>query len=225
MLTDLKFECDGLASEWDGFEALRNSLRDGMPLMAGTLGEFTVARAVQNVELLLPVLARSVACKHRRPEVEPLREQVACFMNLCQREASDSEVDDLAWELRKMLTFLKRKTQREEVSTDFQLQLIFLGKYHGLKDSGLQKIFCKCGLNSMGLAEIKGTAYPYILHSFIDATEVYDFQELCLVLNPALQASVLHSLHASKLLFPYRHVCPPHHIGCRNPLSFSPSAT
>ena len=63
-MTTLRFDCDGLASEWEGFEGLRNAMRAGSPLVSGSLGDFTVARVVQNIELLVPVLARSVACKH-----------------------------------------------------------------------------------------------------------------------------------------------------------------
>ena len=118
-MTTLRFDCDGLASEWEGFEGLRNAMRAGSPLVSGSLGDFTVARVVQNIELLVPVLARSVACKHKRPEVEELREQISVFLNLCQRKTADNDVDDWAWELRKMLTFVKRKVQREEVGTVF----------------------------------------------------------------------------------------------------------
>ena len=118
-MTTLRFDCDGLASKWEGFEGLRNAMRAGSPLVSGSLGDFTVARVVQNIELLVPVLARSVACKHKRPEVEELREQISVFLNLCQRKTADNDVDDWAWELRKMLTFVKRKVQREEVSTVF----------------------------------------------------------------------------------------------------------
>ena len=87
--------------------------------MKGTLGEFSVARCVMNVDTLTPLLIRSVACQHRRPEIEGLREQIAGVLQAHQRGAAESNVDDWAWELRKLLTFMKRKAARREVSTAF----------------------------------------------------------------------------------------------------------
>ena len=92
--------------------------------MSGSLGEFTVKRAVENAEVLMPVLTRSHACGHKRPEVDYLREEISETLQLCQRSASESDVDDWAWEVRKLLTFCKRKCQRQEVSTVFRLHFI-----------------------------------------------------------------------------------------------------
>eukprot|EP00439_Symbiodinium_sp_Y106_P065119 s934_g10.t1 len=114
-----KLDCSGLAQEWGSSEPLRATLRAGGPFLAGSLGDFSVSRCVKNTEALVPLLARSHACNHMRPEVEMLREQISTLLGLCQRTASDSEVDDWAWEIRKMLTFMKRKVQRHEVSTAF----------------------------------------------------------------------------------------------------------
>ena len=41
-----------------------------VPFLAGSLGDFSVSRCVKNTEALVPLLARSHACNHMRPEVE-----------------------------------------------------------------------------------------------------------------------------------------------------------
>ncbi|CAE7215863.1 unnamed protein product [Symbiodinium sp. CCMP2456] len=117
-MTNGKFDCSGLAQEWDSSEPLRAGLRAGGPFLTGSLGDFSVSRCVKNTEALVPLLARSHACNHQRPEVERLREQISTLLGLCQRSGSESEVDDWAWEIRKMLTFMKRKCQRQEELVD-----------------------------------------------------------------------------------------------------------
>ena len=46
-----KFDCSGLAKEWESAEPLRNVLRGGGNFLSGSLGEFTVKRAVENAEV------------------------------------------------------------------------------------------------------------------------------------------------------------------------------
>ena len=113
-----RFDAAGLAKDWDESETLRQRLRDGENLLAGTMFEYSIARCCLNVDLLSPLLIRSTACGHKRPEVDGLRDEVSTFLNLNHRgDAGDEEVDDAAWDLRKLLTFVKRKAQRKEVST------------------------------------------------------------------------------------------------------------
>ncbi|CAE7773798.1 unnamed protein product [Symbiodinium microadriaticum] len=114
-----KFDAEGLRDEWDKIEGIRLRLRRGKPLLAGTMSEYTISRCVENTEVLTPVLLRSVACDHKRPEVELLREEIENLLMMNQREFSESHIDDMAWEVRKLLTFVKRKAQRQEVP-DFQ---------------------------------------------------------------------------------------------------------
>ena len=112
-----KFETAKLREEWDAYEALRVRIRGGGTLLEGSLSDFSINRCVSNVDVLTPVILRSVACGHKRPEVEGFREEIEAFLRMHQREATESHIDDMAWEVRKLLTFCKRKTQRKEVST------------------------------------------------------------------------------------------------------------
>ena len=125
-----KFDAEGLRDEWDKIEGIRLRLRRGKPLLAGTMSEYTISRCVENTEVLTPVLLRSVACDHKRPEVELLREEIENLLMMNQREFSESHIDDMAWEVRKLLTFVKRKAQRQEVSLASQLNSVFLYVYN-----------------------------------------------------------------------------------------------
>ena len=113
-----KFDATGLSKEWDETENLRQRIRNGHPMLAGTMNEYSINRCCINIAVLSPLLVRSTACGHKRPEVENLRDEVSTFLSMNHRpDAGDDEIDDAAWELRKLLTFLKRKAQRKEVST------------------------------------------------------------------------------------------------------------
>ncbi|CAE7421064.1 unnamed protein product [Symbiodinium sp. CCMP2456] len=118
-----RFDCAGLKEDWDGLQNVREALRAGGDLVTGNLGEFSVARCVANLDILMPLAARSFACAHRRPEIEGLREQTTLTLQAHHRQPDESTVDDWAWELRKLLTFMKRKAARREVSTDLCLHL------------------------------------------------------------------------------------------------------
>ena len=120
-MSTLRFDAEGLKDDWDTNEVLRARLRSGGPLLTGSIGDFSVNRCVHNVEVLTPALVRSAACDHRRPEVDHLREEIADLLQIHNRQPSESDIDDWAWDLRKLITFLKRKSQREEVSTALRL--------------------------------------------------------------------------------------------------------
>ena len=80
-----KFDVAGLSKDWDVSETLRQRLRDGHPLLDGTMFEYSIARCCLNLDLLSPLLIRSTACGHKRPEVEGLRDEVSTFMNMNHR--------------------------------------------------------------------------------------------------------------------------------------------
>ena len=125
-----KFDAEGLRDEWDSIEALRVRLRSGRPLLSGTMSEYSINRCTANRDVLIPVLLRSVACDHKRAEVEPLREEIENLLMMNQRQFSESHIDDMAWEVRKLLTFIKRKAQRQEVSLASRLDSVFLPCMH-----------------------------------------------------------------------------------------------
>lgn len=54
-------------------------------------------------------------------EVDPLRDAVEDCYSTNQRDPANSEVSDMAWDIKKMLRFIKRKAGRQDVSLDIQI--------------------------------------------------------------------------------------------------------
>lgn len=109
-------DCATLPAEWDANEALRDRLRGGKPLVSDDQGKaIKIPRCVENYELLIPILAQ-IGGGSRLAEIDGLREAVAQVYGKNQRQVSEDIVDGDAWSIRDMVSFIKRKTQRAEVS-------------------------------------------------------------------------------------------------------------
>ena len=119
----MQFDCNGLAEEWDQSDHIRARLRDGLPLADSIQKsrDASIAQCIKNVEVLNPLLHKFYACGLKLPEIDPLREQVSKVYSLSSRTPAEDTVDDDGWELKKMLRLVKRKANRGDVSTDFQL--------------------------------------------------------------------------------------------------------
>ena len=116
----MNFSCDGLAQEWDAIQGVRERLRAGKPLvdMEERARDATIKQCCGNLELLQPMLHRLVACGCKLPDINGLREEVSQVYALSARTPAADVVDDDAWDIRKMLRYIKRKAQRQEVTTD-----------------------------------------------------------------------------------------------------------
>ena len=116
------FSCEGLAGLWDSSEPIRARLRDGQCLLAATKlltgKDATIAACTQNADVLMPCCHRLLASAGKLPEIELLRESVLHTYHTNQRDVADSEVCDVAWDIKKMLRFIKRKASRQDVSLD-----------------------------------------------------------------------------------------------------------
>ncbi len=114
------FQSDGLATEWHCVDPLRAKLRNGLNLI-DTLSDkvdSSITECVKNADLLNPLLYRLAASGLKLPDIGNLREQVMEMYACNQRTPTESMVDDNAWEIRKMLRFIKRKGKRQEVSME-----------------------------------------------------------------------------------------------------------
>ena len=122
----MQFDCSGLAEEWDQSENLRARLRDGLPLVDNIQKsrDSSSAQCIKNGDVLHPRLHKFYTCGLKLPEIDPMREQVSKVYALSSRTPSEDIVDDDGWELRKMLRLVKRKANRGEVSTEFQLEFM-----------------------------------------------------------------------------------------------------
>lgn len=118
------FDYEGLANEWDAVDELRGRLRMGKRLVdsKGTGQDSSILECKSNMAFLNPVLHKLFAAGLKLPEINPLREQCGKAYELSQREKVDGDIDQDAWDARKMMRFVKRKGSRKDVSVDARLQ-------------------------------------------------------------------------------------------------------
>eukprot|EP00435_Cladocopium_sp_Y103_P018035 s328_g4.t1 len=116
-MSGVHVDCTVLPKEWDNLESLRERVRGGLGLVSIESGSngVKIPRCVNNSDLLVPILAQ-VGAGCRLAEVDGLREAVAEVYQANSREVTEDAIDDDAWAIRDMVFFVKRKTQREEVS-------------------------------------------------------------------------------------------------------------
>ena len=128
----LEFDPAGLGVEWEGLQAIRESLRNGEPLVK--LGknkspDSNIQECTENQDLLLPALSRLFCCllpalsrlfvaNLKLPSVPRLRPEIEIVYKMCQRQVDEDQTDDDAWDIRKMLRFVKRKASREDPSLE-----------------------------------------------------------------------------------------------------------
>ena len=109
-------DCNSLPGEWDSADVIRDRLRTNQSLVSDAGGkDVKIQRCVANYDVLIPILAQ-IGCGCRLAEIEGLREAVGNIYARNQREPTSDMVDDDAWSVRDMVFFIKRKTQRQEVS-------------------------------------------------------------------------------------------------------------
>lgn len=119
-MAETEFNFEGLAADWDQTESIRERLRRGRPLVqkhgSKPLPDSSIAESSLNSDLLAPTLVRLQAANGKLPDIAGLRECVATLFSKASRNAEDDEIDDSAWEIQKMMRFVKRKAGRMEVS-------------------------------------------------------------------------------------------------------------
>ncbi|CAK8992001.1 Uncharacterized protein SCF082_LOCUS2903 [Durusdinium trenchii] len=142
-------DCAGLAEEWDGMETIRNRLRKGEHLLSEKGGkDVKIPRCVENYDVLTPILVQ-IATGCRLAEIDGLRDSVAQAYRINHQEADDHKVDDAAWGIRDMVTFIKKKTQRREPSKDPVFQSLCILLNPGLEaDTGREQTDLEKGRNA-----------------------------------------------------------------------------
>lgn len=110
-------DCTLLPSEWDSVEAIRERLRNGKPLIVSedSMSTVKIPKCSANQDVLIPILAQ-VGAGYRLAEIDGLRDAVAKIYADNSRQTTEDMIDDAAWAIRDMVYFVKRKTQRSEVS-------------------------------------------------------------------------------------------------------------
>ena len=158
---------------------------------------------------------------HPSPHVSQLREELTTLYQNCSVVVGDDAVHTDAWCIRKILAFIKMKVRRSKVSTATQLELrdkhflfapptmssifpmhvyIWCSSMYRIIISKGQKKKCferTCTHTEFLMLYILISLSPLSEQVFIylpsSAIKVYRFQQMCLLLNPFLQAELLTS--------------------------------
>ena len=125
------FDLTDLSKAWDEVESIREGLRQGNPLVKVSKNgcDSSIQECKQNFEILTPLLHRLFACRLKLPEIRPLRVEIEDTYTKANRDVTESQIDDDAWDLRTMLRFIKRKANRSDTSKESQhldVQMLFL---------------------------------------------------------------------------------------------------
>ena len=116
---------NGLSARWEQNDWVRGRLREGLGLVCPIRidrKDLQLNWATNNAQLLTPILERMAEATQKLPAVGRLRGEIATALRLNNCEVDAGKVDEAAWDIRKMLTYVKRRASRKEVSHDTQLK-------------------------------------------------------------------------------------------------------
>ena len=170
-----------ISVEWDKHEKVRERLRNGMTLLDPNSDCDDIPTMIRNKELLIPMLERMALMVDKpHPPIDPLREEVAKMYQMYKRDPMPEwkYLQNEGWRLRHMMCFIKAKVRRKEVSTETLLQWCL--------SSSLVQSFER--FFAVRTADI----FPGPQKAKKQRTRTAknpEFQDLCLLLNPMLQAT------------------------------------
>ena len=129
---------EGVHQAWDGSQVLRTRMRDGEPFMHPQSGLSADNRVCTlNREILLPMLSAMGSFPDRRlPSIPCLRTEIQAFLE-CNKRLSPADAANIpgdAIHIRKLLSFVKAKARREEVSIDFWISLVCYSRFSVIHD-------------------------------------------------------------------------------------------
>ena len=109
-----------LAVEWESSEDVRRAAREHGVLLkfpsTANFCESNRANAINNAAVLLPCLKRLRDADMKLPHLEPLQAEISEFFKSVHMVVGEKVVHRTANELKKMLSFLKRKCNKREVT-------------------------------------------------------------------------------------------------------------
>ena len=108
----------GLGREWEATPEIRDSLREGKPLIHEVSEKQVDIKLPSKFSAVIkPILVRMAAADKKMPGVDALRAEIQTVLDLTKRLSNDEgEIDKYTWLIRKQLTFIKAKCRRREVS-------------------------------------------------------------------------------------------------------------
>ena len=210
-----RLDLTGLALELERLDEIRDYFRQTKDtLFSAEMNTETVKALDQDhhYAIIQVLLQRAALVEgHPSPNVSNLREELTTLYKNCSVVAGDDAVHTDAWCIRKILAFIKMKVRRSKVSTATQLELldnhfgfapptnviyIYIQRlylmFFDLPDHHLKRSNEKCSEKTCAVLD----ALYYILISLSPLpsfSKVYRFQQMCLLLNPFLQAELLTS--------------------------------
>ena len=121
----------GLGEEWERNEYIRARMRESTTLCIRPEGhkwcEATRPNCVNNAQVLFPILHRMRECDEwKLPGLEALKAQVAVCHNRLGLTITESNIYTSAIEMKKMSSFIKRRTRRMECTKDCLFVLAFM---------------------------------------------------------------------------------------------------
>ena len=178
-------DCTSLRGEWDSSETIRSRLRGDGTLVTplGKGQNVNIQYCVSNYECLIPILAQ-IGAGSRLAEIDGLRDAVADTYSANQREATTEMIDEDAWSIRDMVSFVKRKTQRREVSLVHQFELLVY--FVVLSPLVVVVGFSLC---------------IFFIHQGMHEPKDGTFQSLCLLINPSLEDGTLSHNHSIEICY------------------------
>lgn len=112
----------GLATLWEQSAEVRSTARERALLMKVPRGaafcDCNRVNAVDNTAVLIPCLERMYENDLKLPYISPLQDEVDKFFKQVHVKASEKLAYRTAGEIKKMLSFLKRKANKKEVTKD-----------------------------------------------------------------------------------------------------------
>lgn len=125
----LLMDVQGLAFSWEADEAVRNRLRKDRKLCLHPSNqrwcEPNRPNCVRNTIILLPALEQLAGTDGwKLPHIEPLQTEIGNLFEKCGVEVPDKVVYTGSVELKKMMSFVKRRASRKEVTKETGLLFV-----------------------------------------------------------------------------------------------------
>ncbi|CAE7484577.1 unnamed protein product [Symbiodinium sp. CCMP2592] len=118
-------DVQGLAALWEESVSVRTAVRQTGLLMrvppGAQLCDSTRANAVANSDVLLPCLYRMFAYELKLPYMGPLQTEIELFFRQVHIQVTEKLAYRTAGEIKKMLSFIKRKANKKEEHIDMYM--------------------------------------------------------------------------------------------------------
>ena len=131
-------DVQGLGEEWERNGEIRARMRESTTLCIRPDGhkwcEATRPNCVNNIHVLIPILHRMRECDDwKLPCLEALKAQVAVCHNRLGLKIKEADIYTSAIEMKKMTSFIKRRTRRMECTKDWLFVLVYMVKKNHIR--------------------------------------------------------------------------------------------